>query len=349
MRIAQIAPLYESVPPKQYGGTERIVSYLTEELVNMGLDVTLFASGDSVTKAKLVGIVPEATRMSGSDPIIYHMLLLEQLIKRIESFDIIHFSIDCIHFTVARRLVVPHITTLHGRLDLPDLIPFYKEFNDIPVVSISKAQRISLPFANWQGTVYHGLPENLYKFSGKPDKYLAFLGRISIEKRPDRAIEIAKKSGIKLKIAAKVDKIDREYFENVIKPLLDDPMIEFIGEIGEKDKQDFLGNALALLFPIDWPEPFGLVMIESLACGTPVIAYGNGSVPEIIDNGIDGFIVNSINSAVKAVLNIDSIDRKRCRQIFDQHFTSRQMAENYLNIYEKIIQKNQNRRAIHGI
>ena len=269
--------------------------------------------------------------------------------ERIESFDIVHFSIDCIHFPIARRLDVPHITTLHGRLDLPDLIPFYEEFNDIPVVSISSAQRIPLPFANWQGTVYHGLPKDLYKLNEKPDKYLVFLGRISIEKRPDRAIEIAKKSGMKLKIAAKIDKVDREYFENVIKPLLDDPMIEFIGEICEKDKQDFLGNALALLFPIDWPEPFGLVMIESLACGTPVIAYGNGSVPEIIDNGIDGFIVNSINSAVKAVSNIDLIDRKRCRQIFDQRFTSRLTAENYLNIYEKIIQNNQNRRAIYGI
>ncbi len=349
MRIAQIAPLYESIPPKQYGGTERIVSYLTEELVNMGLDVTLFASGDSVTKAELVGIVPEATRINERDPIIYHLLLIEQLMERIESFDIVHFSIDCIHFPIARRLDVPHITTLHGRLDLPDLIPFYEEFNDIPVVSISNAQRIPLPFANWQGTVYHGLPKDLYKLNEKPDKYLVFLGRISIEKRPDRAIEIAKKSGIKLKIAAKIDKVDREYFENVITPLLDDPMIEFIGEICEKDKQDFLGNALALLFPIDWPEPFGLVMIESLACGTPVIAYGNGSVPEIIDNGIDGFIVNSINSAVKAVSNIDLIDRKRCRQIFDQRFTSRLTAENYLNIYEKIIQNNQNRRAIYGI
>jgi len=349
VRIAQIAPLYESIPPKQYGGTERIVSYLTEELVNMGLDVTLFASGDSVTKAELVGIVPEATRINERDPIIYHLLLIEQLMERIESFDIVHFSIDCIHFPIARRLDVPHITTLHGRLDLPDLIPFYEEFNDIPVVSISNAQRIPLPFANWQGTVYHGLPKDLYKLNEKPDKYLVFLGRISIEKRPDRAIEIAKKSGIKLKIAAKIDKVDREYFENVITPLLDDPMIEFIGEICEKDKQDFLGNALALLFPIDWPEPFGLVMIESLACGTPVIAYGNGSVPEIIDNGIDGFIVNSINSAVKAVSNIDLIDRKRCRQIFDQRFTSRLTAENYLNIYEKIIQNNQNRRAIYGI
>ncbi len=349
MRIAQIAPLYESVPPKQYGGTERVVSYLTEELVNMGHNVTLFASGDSVTRAKLVNIVPEATRMSGRDPVVYHMLLLEKLTKRSESFDIIHFHIDCIHFIVARRLTTAHITTLHGRLDFSDLIPFYKEFHDIPVVSISNAQRIPLPFANWQDTVYHGLPEDLYNFNEKPGKYLAFIGRISIEKRPDRAIEIAKKAGIKLKIAAKVDKADKQYFENVIKPLLNEPMVEFIGEIGEIEKQEFLGNAMALLFPIDWPEPFGLVMIESLACGTPVIAYGNGSVPEIIESGINGFIVKNIDAAVEAVKKIASIDRTQCRQLFEQRFTAKRMAENYLKIYGRIIKEHKNRRTINEI
>ncbi len=346
MRIAQIAPLYESVPPKCYGGTERVVSYLTEELVNMGHDVTLFASGDSVTRAKLVNIVPEATRRSGRDAVVYHILLLEELIKRSQLFDIIHFSIDCIHFTVARRLATAHITTLHGRLDFPDLIPFYKEFNDIPVVSISNAQRIPLPFANWQGTVYHGLPEDLYNFNKKPGKYLAFIGRISIEKRPDRAIEIAKKAGIKLKIAAKVDKSDREYFRNTIKPLLNEPMVEFIGEIGEKEKQEFLGNAMALLFPIDWPEPFGLVMIESLACGTPVIAYGNGSVPEIIESGINGFVVKNIDAAVEAVEKIASIDRTQCLKLFKQRFTAKRMAENYLKIYGRIIKEHKNRQTI---
>ncbi len=338
MRIAQVAPLYESVPPKYYGGTERVVSYLTEELVNMGHDVTLFASGDSETKAKLISPVSESLRLDRSkDPIIYHMLLLEKVFQNIESFDIVHFHIDCMHFPLVRRYGTAHVTTLHGRLDLSSLLSLYKEFCEVPVVSISNSQRAPLPQLNYQGTVYHGLPKDLYNFNETGGKYLAFLGRISPEKRPDRAIKISERAGVELKIAAKVDEADKEYFNAVIKPLLKKPKIEFIGEIGEKDKEKFLGNALALLFPIDWLEPFGLVMIEAFACGTPVIAYGCGSVPEIIDNTITGFIVNDIKSAVKAVDNIKKIDRRKCRRVFENRFSVSRMAKNYLKIYNNII------------
>ena len=340
MKIAQVAPLYESVPPKYYGGTERVVSYLTEELVNMGHDVTLFASGDSETKAKLISPVSESLRLDRSkDPIIYHTLLLEKVLQNIESFDIVHFHIDCMHFPLVRRCGAAHVTTLHGRLDLPDLLSLYKEFYELPVVSISNSQREPLPKLNYQGTVYHGLPKDLYNFNETGGKYLAFLGRISPEKRPDRAIKIARKAGIKLKIAAKVDKIDKEYFNTEIKPLLKDPKIEFIGEIGEKEKGKFLGNALALLFPIDWLEPFGLVMIEAFACGTPIIAYRCGSVPEIVDDTVTGFIVDDIKSAVKAVGNIEKIDRRMCRKVFENRFSVSLMAKNYLKIYNNIIRK----------
>ncbi len=338
MKIAQIAPLYESVPPKLYGGTERVVSYLTEELINMGHDVTLFASGDSNTKAKLVSPVMESLRLNHSgDPAIYHTLLIEKLLKMLDYFDIVHFHIDYIHFPTMRRSNVPHVTTLHGRLDIPDLVPLYKEFNDVPLVSISNSQRKPLMWANWVGTVHHGLPENLYKPVTKPGRYLAFLGRISPEKRPDRAIEIARKAGIELKIAAKVDKVDKDYYENVIKPLLKDKGVKFIGEINEKEKQDFLGNAMALLFPIDWPEPFGLVMIEALACGTPVIAFNNGSVPEIIKHGINGFIVNSTEEAIQCIEKLNTISREKCRETFEKDFTTRRMAQNYIEIYTKLL------------
>ncbi len=340
MKIAQVAPLYESVPPKYYGGTERVVSYLTEELVKMGHDVTLFASGDSKTNAKLISPVPESLRlahMGAEESVVYHTLLLEEVFKHAKSFDIVHFHTDCIHFPLARRYSLPHVTTLHGRLDLPCLSSLYKEFREMPVVSISNSQRALLPRLNYQGTVYHGLPKNLYNFHKKGGNYLAFLGRISPEKGPDRAIKIAREAGIELKIAAKIDKADQVYFNDVVKPLLKEPKIEYIGEIGEKEKGEFLGNALALLFPIDWSEPFGMVMIEALACGTPVIAYRRGSVPEIIEDGVNGFIVNDLKSAVNAVKNIEKIDRKACRLIFERRFSASRMAHDYLKIYDAII------------
>ncbi len=339
MRIAQVAPLYESVPPKLYGGTERVVSYLTEELVKMGHEVTLFASGDSRTNAKLVPITKRALRLDKHcvDPIPHHVLMLEKILQSAHRFDIIHFHVDLLHFPVARRLNVPTLTTLHGRLDIPDLQNLYREFSELPFVSISNAQRKPLEWINWQGTVYHGLPTDLYHYHPKKGEYLAFIGRISPEKRPDRAIMLAKMTGLPLKIAAKVDKADREYFETVIKPMLNDPLVEFIGEIGENEKDEFLGNALALVFLIDWPEPFGLVMIEALACGTPVIAYGCGSVPEIIEHNKTGFIVNSMDEAVKAVENIDRISRRNCRRTFEMRFSAKRMAQDYLNIYRKLI------------
>jgi glycosyltransferase involved in cell wall biosynthesis len=340
MRIAQVSPLYESVPPKLYGGTERIVSYLTEEFVRQGHEVTLFASGDSVTSAKLVSPCEKALRLDDScmDQLAPHFTMLEMLYKQIENFDIIHYHIDYLHYPLSARYnYVPFITTLHGRLDIPELLKLYKEYNEIPLVSISNDQRKPLPHANWQKSVYHGLPPDLYKSYEGEGKYLAFIGRIAKEKRPDRAIEIARITGIPLKIAAKVAKPDEEYFNTVIKPMIDgDPLIEFLGEIGEKDKNEFMGNAIALLFPIDWPEPFGLVMIESMACGTPVIAWKNGSVPEIVDHGISGFIVQSIEESVKAVRNISSVSRKKVRETFEKRFSSKVMADNYMDLYQDL-------------
>lgn len=340
MRIAQVAPLYESVPPKYYGGTERVVSYLTEELVRQGHEVTLFASGDSVTKAHLVAPCRRSLRLDRNciDQLAHHLLMLELVFKNTRYFDIIHFHIDYLHFPLTRRQKTPTLTTLHGRLDIPDLIPLYKEFKDIPVVSISNAQREPLPWINWQGTVYHGLPEDLYTFRETPGKYLAFLGRISPEKRVDRAVEIAKQVGMELKIAAKVDKIDQTYFESVIEPLLKDPLIEYIGEIGEGEKDAFLGNAYALLFPIDWPEPFGLVMIEAMACGTPVIAYRRGSVPEVMVEGVTGFTVTTLEDAVNAVERVSRINRKQCRQVFEERFSASRMAQDYLAIYQQLLE-----------
>ncbi|ORJ57397.1 glycosyltransferase family 4 protein [Geothermobacter hydrogeniphilus] len=336
MKIAQVSPLYESVPPLHYGGTERVVSYLTEELVRKGHEVTLFASADSVTSAELVPCAPAALRLGNCvDPLAPHLCMLEEVFRRIEAFDVVHFHIDYLHFPLLRRHRFNHLTTLHGRLDLPDLVPLYREYGDMPLVSISDAQRAPLPFANWVGTVHHGLPADLFRLEEKPGDYLAFLGRIAPEKRPDRAIEIAIKSGIPLKIAAKVDKVDREYFETRIKPLLDSPLIEFIGEIGDNEKQEFLGQARALLFPIDWPEPFGLVMIESIACGTPVIAYRHGSVPEVMDEGLTGYIVNDIDTAVARVLDISDLDRRCCRQGFENRFSIGKMAEAYLALYDR--------------
>jgi glycosyltransferase involved in cell wall biosynthesis len=339
MKIAQVAPLYESVPPKYYGGTERIVSYLTEELVSEGHDVTLFASGDSVTEARLVAPVRRALRLDKNsiDSLAHHVVLLEEITRRASRFDIIHYHIDYLHFPTSRRLGVPHVTTLHGRLNIPDLVPLYREFRDMPLVSISNAQRAPLPWANWQGTVYHGLPADLYDFNETPGDYLAFMGRISPEKRVDRALRIARRARMKIRIAAKVDDVDREYFEEQIQPLLDESDAEYIGEIGEGEKREFLGNAIALLFPIDWPEPFGLVMIESMACGTPVIAYRHGSVPEVMEEGVTGFVVSGIDDAVKAVERVPSLSRRRCREIFEERFSASRMAGDYMKIYERLV------------
>src|SRR5438270_6845225 len=300
MRIAQVAPLYESVPPKYYGGTGRVVSCLTEELVRQGHEVTLFASGDSETAARLVPATPRSLRLDKAciDQLAHHVLLLGQVTDRANEFDVIHYHIDYMHSPLSRSRPHPHITTLHGRLDIPDLAPLYDEFHDMPVVSISDSQRQPLPQANWQATVHHGLPENLLRFRPERGKYLAFIGRFSPEKRADRAIEIARRTKLPLKLAAKVDAVDKAYFDAEIKPMLDDPLIEYVGEIGEDAKDEFLGNAYALLFPIDWPEPFGLVMIEAMACGTPVIAYRQGSVDEVMEDGRSGFVVSTLEEAV---------------------------------------------------
>ncbi len=341
MKIAQVSPLYESVPPKLYGGTERVVSYLTEQLVSLGHDVTLFASGDSVTSANLVPVCSQSLRLNKDcvDQMAHHLLMLEQVAQLANEFDIIHFHVDYIHFPITRRLNIPNVTTLHGRLDIPDLYPLFQEFSDMPLVSVSDSQRTPMLWANWAGTVYHGLPEDAYPFVGEPGKYLAFLGRISPDKGVDKAIEIAKRCGMELKIAAKLAPYDQEYFDEVIKPLLDHPLVEFIGEVGEAEKGDFLGNAHAVLFPIQWPEPFGLVMIESMACGTPVIAYPYGSVPEIMEDYKTGFVVDNIDSAVEAVERVSSLDRRLPRQAFEYRFSSYRMARDYLAIYEKLVEE----------
>jgi glycosyltransferase involved in cell wall biosynthesis len=340
MRIAQVAPLYESVPPQYYGGTERVVSYLTEELVRQGHEVTLFASGDSVTQAQLVAPCRRALRLDKEciDQLAHHIVELELVLKHSSRFDIIHFHTDYLHFPLSRRQSMLHLTTLHGRLDIPDLVPLYREFTEVPVISISDAQRQPLPWLNWQGTVYHGLPEDLYRFRETPGTYLAFLGRISPEKRVDRAIEIAKAIGMEIKIAAKVDAVDRAYFEHSVAPLLEHPLVEYIGEIGESKKDEFLGSAYALLFPIDWPEPFGLVMIEAMACGTPVIAYCHGSIPEVIEHGVTGFIVNGLEDAIRAAERLSTLSRKHCRRSFEQRFSVSRMAAEYVAVYERLLE-----------
>lgn len=341
LRIAQVSPLYESVPPKLYGGTERVVSYLTEELVRQGHDVTLFASGDSVTRARLVSTCPKALRLNKDckDPFAVHFLMMEKVFQQADEFDIIHFHIDYLHYPFSRRMRTPHVTTLHGRLDMPDLAPLYREFNDIPVISISGAQRRPLSWANWQATVYHGLPLDLYTAGDNPGKYLAFLGRISEEKRVDRAIEIAKRFEMPLKISAKIDDADRKYFHQHIEHLFADPLVEYIGEIGESEKEPFLGNAYALLFPIDWPEPFGLTMIESMACGTPVIAFRCGSVPEIVDDGVTGIVVENVDEAVEALDRVPEMSRRVCRECFEQRFSVERMVHDYQTVYERLMSK----------
>jgi len=339
MKIAQVAPLYESVPPKLYGGTERVVSYLTEELVRQGHQVTLFASGDSVTQARLVEACPRSLRLDQEcvDQLAHHIVLLEQVFQQASAFDLIHFHIDYLHFPLSVRQHIPTVTTLHGRLDLPDLVPLYQMFPSMPMVSISDAQRAPLPRVNWLGTVYHGLPEDLYTFRETPGTYLAFLGRIAPEKGVEQAIAITQWAGIPLKIAAKVDRADREYFREVVRPLLKHPLVEYVGELGEVEKDAFLGGAYALLFPIDWPEPFGLVMIEAMACGTPVVAYPRGSVPEVLEDGVTGWIVEDIEEAVQAVERVPASRRAHCRQVFEERFSASRMARDYLRIYKELL------------
>jgi glycosyltransferase involved in cell wall biosynthesis len=341
MKVAQIAPLYESVPPKLYGGTERIVSYLTEELVRQGHDVTLFASGDSVTAAELVRCSKLALRLNPAvrDHLPHHLAMLEEVRRRADEFDVLHFHIDLIHAPLVGDFLDRTVTTLHGRLDLPDLKPFYRMFPELPLVSISRSQRKPMPPVNWVGNVYHGLPRDLLPLQKDPRDggYLAFLGRISPEKRPDRAIQIAAKAGLPLKIAAKVDKVDQAYWDEVIAPMVRaHPDVEYLGEINEREKAGFLGNARALLFPVDWPELFGLVMIEAMACGTPVIAFKCGSVPEVLDDGKTGFIVPSADRAVAAVARLGEIDREQVRAIFEQRFSAERMARDYLSIYRSL-------------
>ncbi|QCI68519.1 glycosyltransferase family 4 protein [Phreatobacter stygius] len=341
MKIAQIAPLCERVPPRFYGGTERIVSYLTEELVRQGHDVTLFASGDSVTSANLVRCSDMALRLNPSvkDYLPYHVIMLDEVARRADEFDVLHFHIDILQFPLIRGLADRTVTTLHGRLDLPDMKPFYAAFPEVPLVSISQHQREPMPPAlNWVGMVHHGLPPDLLTFNPTPSgDYLAFLGRISPEKRPDRAIEIALAAGVPLKIAAKVDKVDQVYWETVIEPMVTaHPSIDYIGEISEQEKAEFLGNARALLFPIDWPEPFGLAMIEAMACGTPVIAFRSGSVPEVVDHGRSGFIVDTIVEAAEAVPLASTLSRAGVRATFEARFTAARMAADYVDIYRAL-------------
>jgi glycosyltransferase involved in cell wall biosynthesis len=338
MKIAQVAPLIESVPPKAYGGTERVVHYLTEALVRMGHEVTLFASGDSRTSGKLVPIVDRSLRLHPAkpDPLIWHTLMVDRVRELAASFDVIHLHIDTLPLPLMSRCVVPSLTTMHGRLDLPDLKPLYRRFRNHPLVSISDSQRSPIPWANWLGTVHHGLPQDLYTYHPQPHEYFAFVGRVSPEKGLDRAIQIAIACDTPIHIAAKVDKADVEYYEKVIEPMLDHPLVTFIGEIGEGAKNDFIGNAKAFLMPVDWPEPFGLVIIEALACGTPVIAYGCGAIPELLDDGVTGFIVNDLHQAIAAARRIGEIDRSACREVFERRFTSEVMASNYLALYREL-------------
>ena len=338
MRIAQVAPLTESVPPKLYGGTERVVAYLTDELVEQGHEVTLFASGDSQTRATLVPCVEQAQRLAGGcrDHVAAHLLMVEHVIKQAANFDLIHFHLTNLHFPALRRCPTAHATTLHGRLDLPELVPLFDEFSEVPVVSISNAQRRPLPNARWCGTIHHGLPPREFRFQ-KAGEYLAFLGRVSPEKGVDSAIAIAKACGWPLRIAAKVDPADQSYFEQEIRPLLQHPLIDFIGEISEGDKSEFLGGAKALLFPIDWPEPFGLVMIEALACGTPVVAFRRGSVPEILEDGVTAFIVDDLEQAVAATRRVGELSRLACRRSFERRFSARRMASDYVRLYRRLI------------
>ena len=338
MRIAQISPLTEAVPPQLYGGTERVISWLTEELVGLGHDVTLFASGDSRTSAQLKAVWPHALRLDGSirDPMGLHMTMLEQVRRQAGEFDFMHFHLDYYPFSLFSRQSTPFVTTLHGRLDLPELQPVFSTFASVPIISISNSQRRPVPQANWVNTVYHGLPAHLLTPQPLTPSYLAFLGRISPEKSVDRAIRIAERCGLPIKIAAKIDKMDRDYFEEKIRPLMSLPFVEYIGEITDEQKSAFLSGAIALVVPIDWPEPFGLVMIEAMACGTPVVAFNRGAVPEIIEDGITGFIVEDETSAVGSIGQLSALSRERIRARFEERFTARRMASEYLAVYRKL-------------
>jgi len=338
MRIAQIAPLTEAVPPKLYGGTERVIAWLTEELVALGHDVTLFASGDSHTSARLEAIWPRALRLDTSvrDPMGLHMAMLEQVRRQSDQFDVLHFHLDYYPFSLFSRQTTPFITTLHGRLDLPEHQPVFTTFSSMPVISISNSQRRPVPQAGWVKTIYHGLPADLLTPKPVRPSYLAFLGRISPEKSVDRAIRIAERCGLPIKIAAKIDRADRDYFEEQIRPLMSLPFVEYLGEINDAQKPEFLSGAIALLVSIDWPEPFGLVMIEAMACGTPVIAFNRGSVPDIVEDGLTGFIVEDETSAVGAVGQLSTLSRERVRARFEERFTARRMANEYLAVYRQL-------------
>jgi glycosyltransferase involved in cell wall biosynthesis len=350
LRVAQIAPLHESVPPKLYGGTERVVAYIAEELARRGHDVTLFASGDSTAKVPLRAGFPEALRLKGLDYMgaAYHLRMLSEIYDHAERFDVIHSHVDFLAFPFSRLVSVPTVSTMHGRLDLDAFVPLYRSYTDLPLVSISNEQRRPIPFMNWVGTVYHGLPRNLLRFNPGPGSYLAFLGRISPEKRPDLAIEVARRAGVPLKIAAKVDLVDRDYFDAVVKPLLSTPGVEFLGEINDSEKEDFLGGALALLFTVDWPEPFGLAMIEAMACGTPVIARPCGSVPEVLRPGVTGLIASGTDDLVRAAAQIGKLSRQDCREVFEKRFTSEVMAANYERVYYRLIDERRNATAVTG-
>jgi glycosyltransferase involved in cell wall biosynthesis len=342
MKIAQIAPLIESVPPRLYGGTERVVSYLTEDLVAQGHEVTLFASGDSITAANLVPCCTQALRLDTavSDVVPYYMLMLDKVRSHAAEFDVLHFHIDHFHFPIFRHLPIPSLTTLHGRQDHRDCKPFYAGFSDMPLISISDSQRAPLSHANFVATVHNGLPQNLHEASYRANGgYLAFVGRISPEKGPVDAIRIAQSLGIPLKIAAKVDKVDESYFREVVNPMLSASGVEFIGEINEKDKGPFLRDAVAVLFPICWPEPFGLVMIEAMACGTPVLAYRAGAVPEVIDEGITGMIVDNIDQARVVAVQVAGLDRRKVRRRFEERFTARRMAKDYVRVYRGLVHR----------
>jgi glycosyltransferase involved in cell wall biosynthesis len=337
VKIAQVSPLYEAVPPRLYGGTERVVAHLCDALVDLGHEVTLFASEDARTQARLVAVRDQAIRLDPAplqSDLASHMAMLHEVRQRSGEFDVVHFHTDMIHFPFFQDMAARTLTTLHGRLDLKGLADVYRRWPEFPLVSISDAQRAPMPWANWAGTVLHGARTDVYRFTPDPGGYLAFLGRISPEKGPERAIAIARQVGMPLKIAAKVDRADQAYFAEVVEPLLDDPLVEFIGEIGNERKSEFLGGARALLFPIDWPEPFGLVMIEAMACGAPVIAFGSGSVPEVIEDGITGFVVDSIDQAADAVARSHALDRKRIRAQFELRFSAIAMARRYLALYE---------------
>jgi glycosyltransferase involved in cell wall biosynthesis len=341
MRIAQVSPLFESCPPQLYGGTERVVSYLTEELVRQGHDVTLFASGDSHTDATLKAVCERALRLDPScqDPLPYHLILLNRVGRSADSFDIVHFHTDFLHFPFFASHSSNTLTTVHGRLDLPDLPPLLREFPMMPLVSISNAQRAPVAWANWRGTVYHGLPSKLYRPGRGDGGYLAFLGRVCSEKGVDKAIEIAHRAGLPLKIAAKVDKADLAYYNSKIKRLLRGPGVEFVGEIGEKEKEAFLGGARALLFPIDWPEPFGLVMIEAMANGTPVVAFKRGSVPEILNHGVTGIVVDNLEEALAMLPQALALDRQRIRRRFEERFSVERMASDYVALYDEVLRR----------